>query len=151
MRRWALLGVGVPDGCERESRRWADSRKGHSNRAGPLPAATASVAVGGQGQQQFAGADECDSGCRGKGGGVCRVGGCGASLSGRPAAASPLLASAASAAAISGGGHPERLASRIDGFLSGRQPRPPSRRFAPRTLPQRGGRVVATAISSAVG
>jgi len=48
--------------------------------AGPLPAAAASVAVGGQSQQQSSGADECNSACRGRGGGVRRVGGCGASL-----------------------------------------------------------------------
>ena len=85
------------------------------------------------------------------GGGASAAWGGAARLCGRPAAASPLLASGAWAAALAGGGRPERLVFRGGRSLSGPQPRPPSRRFAPRTLPQRDGGVAATASSSAVG
>jgi len=48
VRRWALRGVEVPDGCRGESRRSTGSRKGHCNRAGPLPDAVGSMAAGGR-------------------------------------------------------------------------------------------------------
>jgi len=48
VRRWALPGVGVTAGCGNESRRSAGSRKGHCNRAGPLPDAVGSVTAWGR-------------------------------------------------------------------------------------------------------
>jgi len=52
------------------------------------------------------------------------------------------------AAASRGGGRPEQLVFLLGGALPGRQPRPPSRRPAPRTQAQRGGRLAATATLS---